>query len=184
MMRIVGIAILTGLSLAACAKQTAAPKPLDRAALVERGRYLVSIGDCGGCHTPGALKGQRDAGRELAGADAGFEAGPTSVVYPPNLTPHPTTGLGKWSEGDIVKALRTGERPDGRILSPIMPWKSLAKLTDEDAAAMAAYLKSLTPIEHAVPGPASPATSTLPYHALHPAAVTATTSRTPARPAV
>ncbi len=75
------------------------------------------------------------------------------IFYPPNLTPDPETGLGKWSEADIIKAVRTGVRPDGRQLVPIMPYHSYAKLTDADAQALASYLKSLKPVRNQVPGP-------------------------------
>jgi hypothetical protein len=73
------------------------------------------------------------------------------VFYPPNLTSDRETGLGAWSKDDIVKAVRTGVRPDGRQLVPVMPYPHYSKLTDTDAQALAAYLKSLKPIRHAAP---------------------------------
>jgi cytochrome c553 len=78
------------------------------------------------------------------------------VFYGPNLTPDPETGLGTWSEAEIVTAIRTGQRPDGRMLAPVMPWMNLAALSDEDALALAAYLKSLPPVSNRVPGPVGP----------------------------
>ncbi|MFZ5791624.1 MAG: c-type cytochrome [Pseudomonadota bacterium] len=120
---------------------------------VERGRYLTTIMDCNGCHTPGALIGQPDMEHPLSGSDVGFQLPGLGIFYPPNLTPDEATGLGKWSEADIVKAIRTGIRPDGRELAPIMAWRSYGALTDADAAAIAAYLKSLTPVAHKAPGP-------------------------------
>ena len=125
-------------------------------AVQRRGAYLVAIMDCTGCHTQGALAGRPDPALHLAGSTIGFGAPDLGVFYPPNLTPDPETGLGDWSEGDIVRAIRTGQRPDGRQLAPMMPWRSYAALTDEDAAAVAAYLKSLPPVRHAVAPPAGP----------------------------
>ena len=61
--------------------------------------------------------------------------------------------LGGWSEEEIVTAIQTGVRPDGRILAPIMPWRALAGLTKDDALAVAAYLKSIPPVVHKAPGP-------------------------------
>jgi hypothetical protein len=61
--------------------------------------------------------------------------------------------FGKWSEADIIKAVRTGVRPDGRQLVPIMPYHSYGKLTDADAKALAGHLKSLKPVRNQVPGP-------------------------------
>ena len=118
---------------------------------VERGEYLAKIMDCTGCHTNGALAGQPDAAMYLAGSTIGFEIPGLAIVYPPNLTPDSETGLGRWSAEDMVKAIRNGIRPDGRQLIPVMPYPSYAALTDEDAAALVAYLRSIPPIRHAAP---------------------------------
>ncbi|BBK32880.1 mono/diheme cytochrome c family protein [Stella humosa] len=116
-----------------------------------RGKYLASIMDCGGCHTPGVFMGKPDMTRPLGGESVGFEIPGLGIFYPPNLTPDRETGLGKWTEADIIKAVRTGVRPDGRELAPIMPWRAYAALTDNDARALAAYLKSLKPVANAAP---------------------------------
>ncbi len=124
--------------------------------VVARGEYLARIMDCTGCHTRGTMMGRPDMARYLGGGDVGFELPGLGIFYPPNLTPDEATGLGAWSEAEIVAAVRTGERPDGRELAPIMPWRSYAALSDEDAAALARYLKSLPPIANAVPSIAGP----------------------------
>jgi len=124
--------------------------------LVERGRYLATIGSCTDCHTPGHFLGKPDVTRHLGGSEVGFEIAGLGVFYGPNLTPDDATGLGRWSERDIVTAIRTGKRPDGRMLAPIMPWAALTELTDNDAKAVAAYLKSLPPVSNKVPGPFGP----------------------------
>ena len=116
-----------------------------------RGEYLATIMDCGGCHTPGALRGQPDTARNLAGSDVGFQIPGLGIFYPPNLTSDRTTGLGAWTEADIVKAVRSGARPDGRQLVPVMPYHNYARLTDADAQALAAYLKQLKPIANQTP---------------------------------
>ena len=118
---------------------------------LERGEYLATIMDCTGCHTPGALAGKPDTGRYLAGSDIGFHVPGVGVFYPPNLTPDAETGIGTWSVQGIVDAVRTGVRPDGRALVPVMPFPSYAALTDADAEALAHYLKSLPAVGHAVP---------------------------------
>lgn len=118
---------------------------------VARGKYLAAIMDCGGCHMPGAFSGKPDTSRFLAGEGVGFEIPGLGIFYPANLTPDRDTGLGKWSEADIVKAVRTGVRPDGRELAPAMPWRAYAALNDADARALAAYLKSLKPVSNKVP---------------------------------
>lgn len=118
---------------------------------VKRGEYLAAIMDCAGCHTTGALVGKPDPSRHLAGSEVGFKIPGLGIFYPPNLTSDAETGLGKWSEADIIKAVRTGERPDGRVLAPIMPYHSYGRLTDADARALASYLKSLKPVRHQPP---------------------------------
>jgi mono/diheme cytochrome c family protein len=121
-----------------------------------RGEYLARIMDCGGCHTPGALVGNPEPARALAGSAIGFRIPDLGYFYPPNLTPHRTAGIGSWSEADIIRAVRTGVRPDGRVLAPAMPWRSYSALSDADARALARYLKSLPPIDGAAPPPAGP----------------------------
>jgi mono/diheme cytochrome c family protein len=123
---------------------------------IERGRYLVTLAGCTDCHTPGHFLGKPDMARELGGSEVGFEIPGLGVFYGPNLTPDNETGLGTWSVADIVKALQTGVRPDGRGLVPVMPWPAFAKLTKPDAEAIAVYLKSLPAVRNQVPGPFGP----------------------------
>lgn len=121
----------------------------------ERGQYLVTIMGCTDCHTPGHFLGKPDMARFLGGSDVGFEIPGLGIFHGPNLTPDPT-GLGSWTEDQIATAIRSGVRPDGRQLSPAMPWMGYAALTDEDALAIAAYLKTLPPVANEVPGPFAP----------------------------
>jgi mono/diheme cytochrome c family protein len=124
---------------------------------VERGKYLVEIGGCTDCHTPGNFFGHPDMTRYLGGSDVGFAVPGHGVFVPPNLTPDKETGLGTWTAEQIVAATTAGERPDGRLLVPSMPWRNYAHLTKYDAFAIAAYLKTLPPISNKVPGPFGPA---------------------------
>jgi mono/diheme cytochrome c family protein len=157
-------ALLLGLSVVPpAASQTGAPaRPAGPS--IARGKYLTAIMDCAGCHTGGALAGKPDPARHLAGSEVGFEMPGVGVVYPRNLTPDPDTGLGKWTDAQIVKAIRQGQTPDGRTLAPIMPWPSYAALTHADARAVAAYLKSIKPVRYEVPANvANPAEARSPY---------------------
>lgn len=115
---------------------------------VARGRYLVTIMSCNDCHTPGYFYGAPDTNRMLSGSDVGW-VGPWGVVRARNLTPDTATGIGKWTIEQIVTALRTGNTPDGVQLAPIMPWMNYADVLDQDdAVAIATYLKSLPPVTH------------------------------------
>jgi mono/diheme cytochrome c family protein len=125
-------------------------------AQVERGKYLVQISGCSDCHTPGGMLGQPDMARYLGGSDVGFAIPGVGIFLGPNLTPDQETGLGGWTNDQIIAAFRTGKRPDGRMLSEVMPYPSFAHLTDQDAQAIAAFLKSLPPIKNKTPGPFGP----------------------------
>ncbi len=125
-------------------------------AQIDRGQYLVNIGGCHDCHTPGYFFGEPDMNRYLGGSDVGFEMPGLGVFVGRNLTSDKETGLGSWTTEQIITALQKGERPDGRMLAPIMPWHAFAKLTDEDAHAMVAFLQSLPPVSNSVPGPFGP----------------------------
>jgi mono/diheme cytochrome c family protein len=117
---------------------------------VKRGEYLVQVVGCGHCHTPGALYGEPDPTRLLSGSEVGWK-GRWGVTYPKNLTPDPETGLGKWTAEDIANVIRSLRRPDGTVLHLPMPWFHFIYFTDEDARAIAAYLKSIPPVKHKVP---------------------------------
>lgn len=129
---------------------------------VSRGRYLVNLLRCGACHTDGALLGEPDETRLLAGSSVGIaytsplqDKNP-GVVYPANLTPDPDTGLGGWSERQIVDRIRTGSDRHGRRSIPVMPSAAYASIDDDDARAIAAYLRNLPPVRHAVPASVAP----------------------------
>jgi mono/diheme cytochrome c family protein len=125
-------------------------------AQIERGKYLVALGGCTDCHTPGHFLGKPDMGRFLGGSDVGFAIPNLGVFVGRNLTPDKETGLGTWTREQIVAAITTGKRPDGRELAPVMPWQGFSKLTKADATAIAAYLQSLPPVKNAVAGPFGP----------------------------
>jgi mono/diheme cytochrome c family protein len=122
-------------------------------AQIERGRYLIVIAGCSDCHTP-------DMKRYLGGSDVGFAIPGAGVFVGENLTPDKETGLGDWTREQIIAAIRTGKTPEGRDLSPVMPYAAFSHLTDADAEAIAAFLKSLPPISNKVKnfGPKAPVT--------------------------
>lgn len=119
-------------------------------AQVNRGAYLVqALGHCGECHTP-----RNPAGGALVGlAFAGTLDGPDGEVVP-NITPDPVTGIGAWSVDEIAELLSTGTKPDFDNVQGSMAEvvdDGTGHLSDEDRAAMAAYLASLAPVRHGKP---------------------------------
>jgi mono/diheme cytochrome c family protein len=107
--------------------------------LIEKGRYLVRAGGCVACHTD--VKGK---GPELAGGRAMLT--PYGTFHTPNITPDKDTGIGAWSDGDFIRALREGLSPEGDHYYPVFPYPTYTKVRDEDMLAMKAYLFSLKPV--------------------------------------
>ena len=116
----------------------------------ERGQYLVNvIGACGRCHTPRDPEGSPLRGMELAGGFE-FDDGLLGHIVGPNITPDRETGIGTWTEGQIVTALRYGTRPDGTTIGPPMPVDAYRNMADEDLVAIAHYLHRMKPVRHEV----------------------------------
>ena len=109
-----------------------------------RGAYLVNaVTHCGECHTPRNFLGALDKAHRFAGARL---AGPTAKRVP-NITPHPSDGIGAWSLEDIATVLKTGMTADGDFVAAPMSEvvEGTARLTDSDRRSIAIYLKSLPP---------------------------------------
>ncbi len=116
-----------------------AEKPL------ERGTYLMKgIVACGNCHT---AKGGPMAKHELAGG-FNMKEGPIDAMTP-NLTPDKETGIGNWSDAQLMVAIREGKRPDGSLIGPPMPYDLYRGLSDKDTRAIIAYLRNLKPVRNA-----------------------------------
>jgi cytochrome c len=134
------------------------------AARVTHGRYLVEIAGCGGCHTDGAIIGEPNAARLLAGSHLGiaytdpFRDKFPGIAYPSNLTPDPQTGLGSWSDSEIAAAIRSGETTAGPGHLIVMSWPLYQRLSDDDVNAIVTYLRSIPAIEHQVPKRVAPGT--------------------------
>jgi mono/diheme cytochrome c family protein len=122
-------------------------------AQVARGEYLVRLAGCTDCHTPGHFLGKPDKSRYLAGSDVGFEVPGVGTVVGRNLTPDKETGIGGWTLEQITTAIRTGVRPDGRVLSLIMPWLAYSGMEQADVDAIAVFLKTLPSVKRRIPGP-------------------------------
>jgi len=120
-----------------------------RAAAWNRGAYLAgAVAHCGECHTPRTFTGGLDRARWLAGSARGPEG-----ELAPNITPHAETGIGDWSAADLAWYLETGIEPDGDSAQGLMSElieHGYAHMPRADLEAMATYVLSLPPIDHAV----------------------------------
>jgi mono/diheme cytochrome c family protein len=114
--------------------------------LIRRGEYLVHAQMCGLCHTQINRTGiYRGDDFYLAGGMR-VDAYPHGFYISRNLTSDPETGLGRWAKEEIANAIRNGRSRD-RVLNPVdMPWHYLHALEEEDAMAIASYLKTLKPV--------------------------------------
>ena len=108
--------------------------------MIEKGRYLTTAANCVGCHT-------EPNGVEYAGGRA--LKTPFGVFYSPNITPHPTAGIGRWSDADFLRALKHGISPQGRPYYPAFPYTSFSGISDTDALAIKSFLFSLPPSDKA-----------------------------------
>lgn len=118
----------------------------DTAGLVSRGQYIVrNVAVCGHCHG----SQPRDPDSPLSGGME-FKDWRLGTIRAANLTPDSATGLGTWSEAEIMRAIRSGLDRDGDLLAPVMPYEWFNGMSDRDALAVARYLKSLAPVRKAV----------------------------------
>lgn len=121
------------------------PAP-DLSTPVKRGAYLVTVGACADCHTPQDDHGQPIPGLEFAGGFV-FD-GPWGRVASANLTPAPS-GIPYYDVALFTEVMRT-EYVKARPINPIMPWHAFGGMTDDDLAAIFAYLTTLKPVAHRV----------------------------------
>lgn len=118
-----------------------------------RGEYLFTLSDCDGCHSErdfSRFSGPVKAGRRGAGGPMPLDDLP-GKVFARNITPDAETGLGRWSDGEIVRAIREGISRDGSALFPMMPYSGYRYMADEDVYSLVAYLRSLPPVRNEVP---------------------------------
>ena len=108
---------------------------------IERGRYLVELADCAGCHN-------QPGGKPYAGGLA-LET-PFGKILAPNVTPDRETGIGAWSDEDFVNALLNGRGDHGKRLYPAMPYPYYTKMSRDDALTIRAYLATVEPVQHDV----------------------------------
>lgn len=135
---------------------------------VARGKYIVeNIAVCGDCHTPRKMDGTFDARKALSGVECFVDADPADdtvgCLSSRNLTSH-ETGLKNRSDQEIKDMFTKGERPDGKSLHPFMPYWVLGNMSDEDADAIVAYLRTVQGVDQCGCGVVAFGSGTLPGH--------------------
>jgi len=142
-----------------------AKKPASRAASAEkieatpvrmaRGKYLVEhVSPCLDCHSDHALKfgmpvkpGTEGQGGYIFDKQLGFPG----VVAAQNITSDPEFGLGSWTDGEIIRAVREGVDRKGEALFPMMPYQHFRSMSDDDVKSVVVYIRTLKPIHKGVP---------------------------------
>lgn len=125
-------------------------KAVNTPAALERGRYLVTALGCVNCHSPIDETRPGDFPMEplFAGRTFPKELGLPGTIVASNITPDPETGIGRWSDGEVARAIREGVSRDGRPLFPFMNYPNYAMLPDSDVLAIVAYLRAQKPVRH------------------------------------
>jgi mono/diheme cytochrome c family protein len=123
---------------------------------IARGKYVfTSVANCGGCHSQrdftrvGGPEVESGRGRGTVLSD--ILKGLPGQVVAPNITPEPETGIGTWTDGEKIRAIREGVDKDGRALFPMMPYQLYRRLSDDDVQALVAFLDSLPPVHNPLP---------------------------------
>lgn len=125
--------------------------PAERA-IAERGRYIVMTTGCIGCHATNGPQGP-DLTKYLAGGGVKGQTQQATYVSR-NLTPDKETGLGRRTDDEIKRVLRSGVFPDGHVVPTMnMPWGAFSNWSEEDRHAVVAYLKHIPAIRHQTPEP-------------------------------
>lgn len=120
-----------------------------------RGKYLVeNVADCLGCHSEHVDRFSypvKPGGEGVGGFAWDEKMGFPGYLPARNITPDRETGLGQWTDGEIIRAMREGINRKGEALFPIMPYQHLRVMSDEDAKSVVAYLRTLPARHKAIP---------------------------------
>jgi mono/diheme cytochrome c family protein len=109
---------------------------------IDRGKYVFGAAAGCGCHT---------VPKQPLNAGGRKYDGPFGTVYSSNITPDPTTGIGKWTDEQIITATRAGRRPNGERLIPVHPYTVFNGMAEQDLKDVVVYLRSVPPVNRATP---------------------------------
>lgn len=109
---------------------------------IARGKYVFGAAAGCGCHT---------VPKQALNAGGRKYDGPFGTVYSSNITPDPATGIGKWTDEQIITATRAGRRPNGERLIPVHPYTVFNGMAEQDLKDVVVYLRSVPPVNRATP---------------------------------
>src|SRR5215470_17323185 len=159
---VLALVVLAGAGLAFLVKKRPAQRPAPSVTVartperVARGEYLAKhVVMCAECHSPHlkdryafpAILSRPLQGDTFFTRDDGFPG----VLAAPNLTPDAEAGIGAWTDGELLRAMREGVDKNGQTMFPMMPYPFYRSLSDEDAEAVIAYLRSVPPSKNETP---------------------------------
>src|SRR5512141_871463 len=157
-----GVVVVAGVAVAALALRRPAQQPPSAERIertperLARGTYLVEhVADCLTCHSEfradryGMPIKPGTAGQ--GGLPFGKEFAVPGVVCAQNITPDPENGIGTWTDGEVLRAVREGVDKNGVALFPMMQYKAYRSFSDEDAKSILVYIRTLAPVKHTVP---------------------------------
>jgi mono/diheme cytochrome c family protein len=151
--RLLGLVLFAGVAATAGAWYITEPRPLfeqptltdGKGGDFERGRNIFNAADCASCH---ATPGQGDR-LKLGGGLA--LTSPFGTFRPPNISPDPNDGIGRWTVMDLANALIVGISPSNQHYYPAFPYTSYTGMTLTDVTDLFAYLKTLPPVSGRAP---------------------------------
>src|SRR5260221_10388401 len=143
-------AVFAAVSVLSLHRGDSAAQPQDP--VVARGEYLVrNVAACARCHGDDLSGGKAFNGTFIQLDTNNLSVGVQGVIHAPNLTPDAVTGLGSWTDQQVIDVFREGVDKAGQPLQGPMPLSMFSGMSDEDINAIVAYLRSLTPVTHDVP---------------------------------
>src|SRR5689334_14766489 len=120
---------------------------------IARGKYIFELSDCDGCHSGrdfSRFGGPVIASQRGQGVEFPKEMGMPGRIASRNITMDRETGIGNWTDGEKIRAIREGIGRDGQQLFPMMPYQRFRKMSDEDVFSLVAFLNTLPAVRHKV----------------------------------
>lgn len=153
--------VVAALNLSSCKGKKSEPQANNKQdsvqKMVERGKYLVTnVTPCLDCHSKrdfSKFSGPITPGTEGMGGEEFDQKniGVPGTIYAKNITPDIETGIGTWTDDEIMRAMTQGINKKGDTLFPLMPYVNFSHMAKEDLLSIIAYIRTLKPIKNQVP---------------------------------